>query len=359
MTIYIVRGAHANQFELQNYTQLAKTLDVQVVTSKHPLTDIDLSTIKLFSPTDLPNFPYRRQILNRLIGGEQWLLGLQNLLESNGSNHRTMNIFHTAETYTPYTHQAVQLRKENKISKLVCTCWETIPGNNEKFARLRKWKKEAYQYVDLFHTPTKRAKDALIEEGVDEDKIVVIPYGVDQKRFKPTKRKKNKRPIVLTVARLEKEKGMDRIELLARELPQLDFVVVGRGSYVPLEKNIKVRSTPYKEIHKEYQQADLFYLPSRTTETWEEQYGMALIEAMSCSLPIVAHNTGAIGEVLGGVGVLLPDDNSSYSTQVFERLIDDKKKLQQMSQASLTRAKNRYNSNQTSKNLATLYTHDS
>ena len=89
--IYLIRASHANDFELQNYKGIK---DLQVVTSQHPLTKISLPQIKLWSPTDLPVFPFRRQILNRLIGGEQWLLGLEKLVEkkSNDSNHRT--IFH-------------------------------------------------------------------------------------------------------------------------------------------------------------------------------------------------------------------------------------------------------------------------
>ena len=209
MTIYIVRGAHANQFELQNYDPLLSELDIKVVTSQHPLTGTTIPQIKLWSPSDLPSFPLRRQLFNRLIGGDQWLLGLENLIKSNGSNHQTEVIMHTAETYTPYTHQAVELRKASKIQKLVCTCWETIAHNNEKFARLKKWKNEAYKYVDIFHTPTKRAKDALIMEGVSASKIIVIPYGVDLTRFRPPRVKHvNTRPRILTVSRLVPEKGI-------------------------------------------------------------------------------------------------------------------------------------------------------
>ena len=292
MTIYIIRASHANEFELQNYAPLAKKLDIKIVTSRHPLTPISIPTIKLWSPTDLPYFPFRRQLLNRLIGGEQWLIGLEKTIKKG-------SIVHTAETYTPYTHQVVQLKKLGYIKKLICTCWETIPHNNEKFLKLKDWKKEAYKYVDLFHVPTTLAQKALIQEGISKDKILVIPYGVDTDRFKPSKKKiANERLKILTVARLEKEKGVEKIEEAARRLPGCDFIVLGRGRYHFHESNITVRSVPYKDIHKEYQAADIFFFPSLTTATWEEQYGMALVEARACGLPIVAGNSGAIKEVL-------------------------------------------------------------
>lgn len=357
----LLRGAYANQFELQNYAGITKKLDIRVVTSHHPLTDTDIPTIPLWSPTDLPTFPYKRQLLNRLVGGEHWLVGLADLIDkqkkSNGSNHRT--IVHTAETYYPYTHQAVELRKRGLIDKLICTCWETCPHANEKFARLRHWKQEAYQYVDLFHTPTERAKQVLITEGVNAGKIVVIPYGVDLSRFHPllpgVSRKIRSRPRVLTVARLTSEKGMEDIEIAARALPQYDFLVVGQGTYHPQGKNIEVRSIPYSQIHQIYQSADLFLLPSHTTPTWEEQYGMALVEAMACGLPIVTTRCGAIPEVVGDAGITLPECDVNKMTMAIKNVLTNKAEVVRLFRAGLARAHKYYNAKIVAKQLATLY----
>lgn len=356
MTIHLIRASHANEFELQNYTPLASKIDIQVITSHHPLTDTSLPTTKLWSPTDLPNFPYRRQLFNRTIGGAQWLLGINDYCY-HVSNHGNKKLtLHTAETYTPYTHQAVQLRKQGKINKLVVTCWETIPHNNEKFARLRKWKKEAYKHVDLFHTPTSRAKDALIAEGVSKTKIKVIPYGVDLTRFKPAKHKQNQHPVILTVARLEKEKGMAELEAIASMLPQYDFRVVGKGRYNFISPNIKTDAASYNKIHRLYQEADLFFLPSLTTPTWEEQYGMALIEAMACCIPIVTSDSGAIPEVVGSAGVIIPEKNLiTEATKSITKIISNPKFATQLSAISLSRAKNHYDSRKIALKLLKLY----
>jgi starch synthase len=350
--IHLLRASHANEFELQNYKGIE---DLQVVTSQHPLTDISLPSTKLWSPTDLPKFPFRKQILNRLIGGERWLVGLESLIDekSNESIHRT--ILHTAETYTPYTHQSVQLRKAGKIAKLICTCWETIPHNNEKFARLRKWKQDAYKYVDIFHAPTERAKQALIGEGVDPKKIIVIPYGVDLTRFKQVKRPKNERKVVLTIARLEKEKGMEDIEAVAKLLPQYNFKVIGSGSYVPQGKNITVKQVAYQKIHQEYQKADLFFLPSRTTPTWEEQYGMVLVEAMACGLPIVTTNTGAIPEVIGDAGITYQVCDVQSMAKTIKEILSSNAKLEDLSRLARARAKDRYDAKKVAIKLAKLY----
>lgn len=362
--IILLRASHANEFELQNYVPIAKELQIEVISSHHPLTSIPLPNTQLWSPTDLPDLLMRRQILNRLIGGEQWLLGLKSAVQSyyHDSNHRS--ILHSAETYTPYTHQAVELRKRGVISKLVCTCWETIPHANEKFSRLRKWKQDAYKYVDLFHTPTERAKQALITEGVDPIKIVVIPYGVDLSRFNPNLQgqalqaylhRHGKRKTILTVARLEQEKGIEDLESVAQSLPQYDFQVVGRGSYIPHGANIKTSSVPYSEIHQIYQKADLFFLPSRSTPTWEEQYGMSLIEAMACGLPIVTTDSGAIPEIIGDISITYPVcDTKSMSEAIFN-ILSNRSRTKRLSKLSLDRAVNLYDSRKVAPKLARLY----
>lgn len=345
--ILILRGAHTNEYELQNYAPLAKELDIKVVTSQHPLTPISLPSIKLSSPADY-HFPFRRQILNRLIGGEHWLIGLEKLIKQD-------LIVHTAETYTAYTHQAVELKKRGVIKKLVCTCWETIPHANEKIARLKYWKQESYKYVDLFHVPTERARHALVREGADPKKITVIPYGVDLSRFKPAKHDLPQHPLILTVARLEREKGMADIEETAKLLPDCRFLVAGEGSYRPRGANIQTKLVPYSRIHQIFQRADLFFLPSRTTHTWEEQYGMALIEGMACGLPIVSTRSGAIPEVVGCAGILVPEQCPDRMAKAITDVLTDPARLRKLSLLARTRTKARYDREKSAIKLFTLY----
>ncbi|MFH1244515.1 MAG: glycosyltransferase family 4 protein, partial [bacterium] len=340
--IYLLRASHANEFELQNYYGIN---DLEVVTSQHPLTDIKLPNTKLWSPTDLPNFPFRRQLFNRLFGGEQWLLGLEQYLSK---RHHDLNhdIIHTAETYTPYTHQAVQLRKRGVISKLICTCWETIPHNNEKFARLRHWKQEAYQHVYLFHTPTIRAKQALLKEGVTESKIKVIPYGVDPSRFAPRSLQgrtlKAHKPLVLTLARRVPEKGL---AIFARL----------RADFTSRAEFRWVFDVPYSEIPALLREGDIFLLASSPTPTWEEQYGMVLIEAMATGLPIITTTCGAIPEVVGDAALLAPPGDYSAIFTHLQHLLTIPTLAPALSRAASTRAKHLYDSRLITTQLATLY----
>lgn len=348
MTTFILRGAYANEFELQNYSRIAKQFDIRVVTSHHPLTPISLPTIPLWSPADLPPFPYKRQLLNRAIGGEHWLLGLEKYISScyhvlKHSNKENNIIIHTVETYAAYTHQAVQLRKKGIIRRLICTCWETIPHANEKFARLRTWKQDAYRYVDCFHVPTERAKQALVAEGVHPTRITVIPYGVNLTRFKPpARRRENKKPVVLMVARPVHEKGVDIFRAVAERLKdRANFRLVSHANY--------------RDMPDIYRSADIFVLPSRTTDTWEEQYGMALVEAMACGLPIITSTSGAIPEVVGDAGITYQVCDIETASASIIDLLDHPGKMRHLGKRARARALARYDAQKVAKKLATLY----
>lgn len=355
MTVFLLRGSHANQYELQNYEHNHKKHNLTVVSSLQTLTPVNLPNASLWSPADLPSFPYRRQLLNRLIGGEQWLIGLENLVKQEKAQGRQV-IIHTTETYTPYTHQAVELKSRGLVDKLICTCWETIPHNNEKFDRLRRWKQAAYNSVDTFHTPTQLAKEALLVEGVGPSRIQVIPYGVDLDRFMPTKSKKsNRRLRILTVARLETEKGMATIEHAANDNPQCEFLVVGKGKYRFRQANIIVSSYPYSEIHHAYGQADIYLHPSLATPHWSEQYGMALIEAMASGLPIIASDSGAIPEVLGPAGLIYPHSDPESCVRHLQDLLASPRLRRDLGLKARRRAQTLYDCRRAASNLTALY----
>lgn len=316
MKIAVVRGAFANPFEMQSYEELAKAknIDLQLITSNHPLnSSINLPQIKLLSPTDLPNFPFKYPILNRLFTDAHYLFGLEKAITGS-------DIVHVAETYYHYTHQAIQAKKKGLIKKIVSTVWEVIPFNNEGIRGRKQFKRDAYQYIDKFICVTQLAAKALIGEGVDKNKIEIIPAGIDIQRFAP--KYTNARPSeafgeggpkILCVARNTPEKGIGELTAAVNQIKI-------NNSDVSLKI---VSSLPYSKIQKIYQDADIFCLPSKNTKYWQEQFGMALVEAMSCGLPIVTTDSGAISEVCGDA-VLYAKQGDAHDLQLkLESLINN------------------------------------
>jgi alpha-maltose-1-phosphate synthase len=357
MKISIVRGAFLNPFELQNYSPLKDKFEITAISSKHPISSkIDLHLKKLWSPTDLPDFPFKYPILNRLFTDAQQLSGLENLI--NGSD-----IVHVAETYFGYTHQSVMAKRRGLVRHVVSTVWEVIPHNNEGIKGRKEYKRLSFETIDLFLAVTEKAKQTLIKEDVKPEKIIVVNMGIDIQKFEPAKIKKYKKEInILCVARLVPEKGiMDLFEAfqnIRKTNPNIHLIFIGDG---PLKhdlqgfKNISIKSVPYSHIQKEYQKADIFCLPSRETKTWAEQYGMCLLEAMACGLPIVTTDSGAIPEVCGDAAIITHHSNAAELQTNLEKLIYNEDHRQNLSRLARQRALAKYDSRKISQQIEKIY----
>lgn len=297
---------------MQFYEPLVKQYSLTAFGSMYPYHDrFAFPVVKLPSPMDLPDFPYKMPILNRLCVDAHYLVGLEEKL-------RGFDLVHTAETYFHYTQQCLNAKKKGYVKKVIATVLENILFNNEGIWGRKDYKKRAREDLDHIIALTNKTKDVLIQEGADPKKITVISHFVDTKRFHPAKERKNLKSItILFVGRLEKYKGVydfvDATEILRRDpLIQsfkMNVVLVGDGSQRrKLEEipNIAIRTASYDEMPEVYREADIFVAPSKSTSTWEEQYNTSLLEAQASGLAIITTKTGGIPENIGDAGVLLP-----------------------------------------------------
>lgn len=352
MNISIVRGAFLNPYELQNYYPLIEHHSIKAISSKFPINDkVELPLTKLWSPTDLPNFPYKYPLLNRIFTDAHYLYGLEDVIAGS-------DLAHVAETYFHYTIQTILAKRKGLVKKVVSTCWEIIPHNNEGIRGRRIFKEFARNNIDHFICPTTLAKKALAAENVNPEKITVIRMGVDLNRFKPVKRTPHSSLKVLFIGRLVEEKGV-KLVLEAYRLSlgkdvKVELTMIGDGpmSNVVASSGAITKRIKYERIHKEYQQADIFVLPSQNTPTWQEQYGMVLVEAMACGLPIVASRNGAIPEICGNVPIYIETakDLATSFTKLNDPVLRRKK-----SRKSLARARKEFDSKKIAKQIEKVY----
>lgn len=316
--IALVRGKFLNKYEMQMYEPLVDRYDITAfgsLTSYHDR--FAFPVVKLPSPMDLPDFPYKMPFLNRLCIDAHYLWGLENKLLD-------FDIIHTAETYFHYTQQCLNARRKAKV---IATVLENIPFNNERIWGRKKFKARARKELDHIVALTHKTKDALLAEGADPKKISVISHFVDTKRFVPVPMRKTVRTI-LFCGRLEEYKGVfDFIEMTQRLPHKLRFVMVGTGSQKSklIRKGIELRSVSYGDMPNIYQEADIFVAPSKPTKTWEEQYCTVLLEAQASGLAIVTTNTGGIPENIGGAGIVVPPGDVDALTKAVKRFIDEPK----------------------------------
>ncbi|GAA2032891.1 hypothetical protein GCM10009819_16180 [Agromyces tropicus] len=164
----------------------------------------------------------------------------------------------------------------------------------------------------------------------------VIPLGVDLARFTPAEAEPpttdaagaaptdaapaggDGAPITVGfIGRLVPEKGvLLLLDALARE-PRLRLRIVGSG---PLADDLPARASAAgvadrvelvgavepSGIPDVLRSFDVLAVPSMPTATWTEQFGRVAVEAMACGVPVVSSDAGALPDVVGGAGLLVP-----------------------------------------------------
>ena len=241
-----------------------------------------------------------------------------------------VDAINAAELFTFMSRQCSMISSRLKI-KFVASVWQTIPNhllynflppyvNNTRFVINR---------TQLFLALTKKAISYLQSLRVPSDKIRLLYPGVDLQLFKPSAhRREDSSFIVLFVGRLERQKGIITLVSaflqFAQENPDAQLWIIGRGKLLPeivwhskRSPNIIYKGSNLSQrlIIATYQRCDALCLPTSDYQIagikiWEEQFGMVLVEAMACQLPILATNNGAIPEILGHNNIIVPQDST-------------------------------------------------
>lgn len=360
----LVRGAYLNNFEGQNYLFKNTSVLLTGISSLLPIhKTFPFNVIRLPSVADIPFFQREiRFVSNRIIGDSQILFGLEKYSS-------LFDIFHTADPHYYYSYQLAKLRNKNKIKKLIVTSWETIPFNNEIIPIKKKNKYFVLNNADHFLCYTERAKECLIREGVEISKISVINLGVDLSVFNKTSNKKNGYTTILFVGRLVEEKGiMDVYEVFKKlymKNKNIRLRILGNGTLKHkltkrivsdnLNDFISIETSTYKQIPEVYKESDIFILPSKSTNKWEEQYGMVFVEAMASGLPIVTYDTGAIKEIVGESGIICKENDMQTLYRSLHALITDKNKRLKIGTMGRRRAEEKFDSRIAAKKILELY----
>ena len=140
--------------------------------------------------------------------------------------------------------------------------------------------------------------------------VAVIYNGIDCMRFTPGK---GKEELVITVCQINHSnimlKGLNTFLNAAKFLPDLQFAIIGRvldESITDLKQNappnVEVITSPSQdELLQWYRRAKVYCQLS-----YRESFGVALAEAMSCECVPVVTDRGALPEVVGDLGFIVP-----------------------------------------------------
>ena len=92
------------------------------------------------------------------------------------------------------------------------------------------------------------------------------------------------------------------------------------------------------ELADFYRGLDVLAVPSLTTPGWVEQFGRVAVEAMACGIPVVASDSGALPDVVGGVGRLVPPGDAAALGAALVAVASDAQEWRQCREAGLARA---------------------
>ncbi|MEM5854125.1 MAG: glycosyltransferase family 4 protein [Candidatus Aenigmatarchaeota archaeon] len=163
--------------------------------------------------------------------------------------------------------------------------------------------------------------------------IWINPLGVDVKFFRYSENRLLDELKLLYVGRIIPEKGLD---YLLKATSLLDFpyslTIAGSGKieyYSKMAQNLGCNvnflgQVEYHKLPKVYQEHNVLILPSITTPYWKEQLGMVLIEAMATGRIVVGSDSGAIPEVVGNAGLIVPERSVKALRETLVKIYRDK-----------------------------------
>jgi D-inositol-3-phosphate glycosyltransferase len=168
--------------------------------------------------------------------------------------------------------------------------------------------------------PSENEKGYLVEHyDAQQDKIRVIPCGVNLERFKPMDKTAARRLlafsidafIVLYVGRYSPVKGLDRLLMALSFLGHLDSLKLvlagGDGEHSGMVDHLQAAATALNVGHRlviagrvdqkilpvYYSAADVLVVPSHY-----ESFGLVALEALACGTPVVATPVGAMTTII-------------------------------------------------------------
>lgn len=185
--------------------------------------------------------------------------------------------------------------------------------------------------------------------------IGVTPFGIDLEKFTALEKHHEKNVVTIgTVKTLAPKYGIDiliqafaKIKKALLDIPQCPFtvklLVVGggpdRNKLLQLTKKLNIHNdvvfpgfVPHNEVPNYLNQLDIYVATSRNDS---ESFGVAVLEAAACCLPVVVSNVGGLKEVVRDniMGFVVPSENVDATAKAILRLVTNVGLRQRMGKA--------------------------
>jgi len=208
-------------------------------------------------------------------------------------------------------------------------------------------------------------KDISRDFRVPLAKFKVVPNGINTELFYPipgVEREKNRiivtnsadtplKGLIYLLRAVEEVSRTHDVRLTVVGTPQKDGSVVrliralGIGGLVTFTGRID-----HGEFVRQYARAAMAVVPSLY-----EGFGLPAGEAMACAVPVISTTGGALPEVVGDAGLLVPTADAAALAAAIKVLLDNPRKAEAMGEAGFRRVRRLFTWERAAKNTAETY----
>ena len=309
------------------YGQLKRTLLIKLNDFNEPVPG------KFLKYASIPPKTYSSEISAKIL-----FKRIQFFLKEN----KSYKIVH-GQTVLPDGLAAIMLGEHLKLPTIITVRGSDVHSIKEG-SFLYRTVKSALRSASLITCVSNDLKKRILNFGINEKKIVVIPNGVDLNFVRSNSKKDIRKHfqisknslIYLTIGRLSEVKDpftlVDAFNKFAKKNPRVHLIVVGGG---PLEtklrryvKNLGLKAcvhltgyVPHDEIPNYMNACDYFCLSS-LREGWPN----VLFEAMIFGKPVIATNVGGIPEAVKNenYGILVRPGDAGQMTSAMKKAMETK-----------------------------------
>jgi glycosyltransferase involved in cell wall biosynthesis len=253
-----------------------------------------------------------------------------------------------------------------RVPAVVATAHLLIESSANRSAQQRVLVSAVDRYIAVSKHVASRLRDGF---GVPSEKISTVLNGVRLARFDhltPNGLRDQLTgganvPVILTVARLHPQKGLEFLLDAARQVPDALFLVAGEGPQRPaleqearaLGLGARVRFLGFRtDVPELLANCDLFVLPSLF-----EGLPISVLEAMAAGKPVVATSVGGTDEAVvdGDTGLLVPPGDAPALATAIRQLIHDGALAERLGAAGRARVAAHFTAQTMVEQVATVY----
>lgn len=224
-----------------------------------------------------------------------------------------------------------------------------------KYPFLNIMEKKQYSRFNYLITLSNSSKNDIVENfGLDEEKIKIIPVGIDVNRFNPMNysqdlRDKYGKNLIMYSGMMIPRKGVPilikAISYVVKQIRDVHLILIGEGPNLENWKKLSIslgiqnklsflRFVKEEDLLKFYATCDIYVFPS-----WKEGFGQVILEAMASGAPVICANKSPMSEIIGDGGVTFNVNDSKDLAKKIIQLLENQENLKILKENAVRRAK--------------------